>query len=475
MDAIPTPADYEKLGITQIVDMLNREHRPAINMSMLGLPSISTHSMSTMSDDNDNDDQSPIREITRPVILYSWTAWSPEEARKLAADFSAAMLDEENAFSLYSGLYSSVCGSAQPYRAARRFIAISCARTAGRPENVEQAQKLLLAQWSKGLANGANSYFDLLMLEAFMKEHQENADLADTRRSICDNIDRVLDNGKLVDLPHDYTAIDMVTYFFLSYGLDSHEQTSLNHPNASLTAGAEAILNEYVTRQPFINTLRCRGKSTLERSADWCSQQLRLGLDQALPLQDASIQPGETMRQWWDNIQVFCTLWGAMVQAVRAGNPPDWYVQCESAFGISASELLATLSWMIGDEHTRSNDVIAYGGGVLEHAAEGARALMELTPAELWVKFLNQFLWINDLVHPGEDDTAFESHVLHHLRRYVSDALSIQLPFPPEEPHMSAEPALDNMFDGLLGGYSQANFFDFSNQPLDYSTPMPPL
>ncbi|CAJ0549075.1 Ff.00g026880.m01.CDS01 [Fusarium sp. VM40] len=365
-------------------------------------------------------------EAAELLIQYPWTTGSAEEANKLAADFLAAMLDDKNAFALYSRLHSNLWSNSQSSLKTREFIAISCARVAGKPDNARSARELLEREWPQTSEAGrSESQFVLSMLKAYVGSHQEDSDESTFINQVNHNVRQVIsDDGSLLRIPHKYSAIDLVTFFFLNYGFEIYDNgfEKSNPPNVM----TEHLLNEFIKRQPFMETLRHDDPSPLRRCVEWCEEQL--GLNHPVALRDTLVQPSPDMRCWWHNIRIFCTLWGVMTQLVRANRAPDWYIQCESAFGIPPSELLVTLSWMIRAETTTVGEINS-DADLLEHAADGANNLLELDDSKLWITFLDKFTWMNELVSPGEDEKSFETLVQDQLRKYVSEVLRIQLPY----------------------------------------------
>ncbi|KAF4987721.1 hypothetical protein FDECE_15321 [Fusarium decemcellulare] len=449
MGALANLGDHEQ-SLGEMVAVLSSRDAHALNTPFM--PSLP----GAMPDDIDNDDCPSAKPSSSPVS-YPWSTGTNDEAKKLAADFCAAMLDDENAFSLYLDLYGSLSNSEQSSPEASTFIAISCARVAGKPDNAQRAQEVLSTQWAQQPAGSSDLRFVLSMLMAYVREQHQGADKNDiVRHQMSANINHVLDkNGSLVNLDHNYSAIDLVAYYFLSHGLDEYEQASSNDANSPVFS-PEHLLNEFVTKQPFVNVVRRGDPSPLLSCIKWCSEQL--GNNHPVAFKDAHVNPRPAMRCWWDNIRIFCTLWRVMLGLVRANSAPIWYTQCESAFGISASELLVTVSWVIGTEMTHFDHA-----DVLKRAAEAAETLMKLKESEVWVKFLTRFLWMNELVDPGEDEKSFEVLVRGQLRQLVSEALGIQLPYP-----AGAGPELD------LFGIDYTDFgFDFVTHPSDFAMQMP--
>ncbi|RSL69614.1 hypothetical protein CEP51_012304 [Fusarium floridanum] len=418
-------------------------------------------STSAIADEMDHDDP-------RHRISYSWGPGDSEAIKKLAADFCAAMSDDENAFPLYSDIYNFLSQSNQPHSATQMFIAISCARVADTPENARQAHRLLSSLLNQRQLYDDEPPFVMSMLKAYL-EDREQTDNTTVKHLTCATIETFLEaNGSLRHLPHNYSSIDMVAYYFLFHSLDQYEH-ALSEEEIPPNFSTEHLLNDFIRRQPFVDMVRQNPVSQpLRLCVAWCSEQLHN--NHPVALQDSLAQSNLKMRHWWDNIRIFCTLWGVLLNLVRAGYAPEWYNQCESAYGISASELLVTVSWMIGAE-TTPRDYAVSGEDLLRNAAERAQSLSGLKESELLLKFLDKFEWMNELVDLGDDEKSFETFVQSQLRQFLSETLRISLPYPAQSQESAAtEP---NRFDTFEFnndfGFVSVNGVDVSVNDVDYS------
>lgn len=429
----------------------------------LNLPS-NMASGSAIVDDTDHDDYIPMQPNPRHRIRYPWGPGDGEATKKLAADFCAAMSDDENAFQLYSDLYGSLSRSNQHHSATQMFLAISCARVADKPENTRQAWELLSGLLSQQQSYDDEPHFVMSMLKAYLEDRLQQVDNTTVKRRTCATIKKFVDeNGSLRHLPHNYTSIDLVADYFLCYGLDQYEHALSEEETPNFSA--EHLLNDFIRRQPFVGMVRRNAPQPLRLCMAWCSEQLLI--NHPVPLQNPSAQPNPAMRHWWDNTRIFCTLWGVLLGLVRPGCAPDWYNQCESAYGISASELLVTVSWMIGAE-TTPRDYPISDESLLKNAAERAQSLLELKESELLIEFIDKFEWMNELVDLVDEEKSFEPFLQSQLRQYLSETLRIELPYPAQshqsQSQESAAPDMDDFGMFAFGG-------EFVN--VDYSAPMP--
>ncbi|KAH7145855.1 hypothetical protein B0J13DRAFT_329556 [Dactylonectria estremocensis] len=358
-------------------------------------------------------------------ISYPWG--TDDEVKKLVADFCSAMSDDQNASDLYLDLFQVLSMSPSPLYNAKSLIVTSFARAAQNPRDAKRAQQTLSRYRDQIRTRGYDRPFLFSMLDANLQESDETLQSSATHRQVCDTIRKVLkdDDTELGDIPHNYSAIDLVTYHFLSSALEVYEKTIKTINGQLPVLSAEALLHTYVYRQPLADTIRIGGTSPLRICIDWCARQLKL--KHTVPAEVASIQCADTQRQWCDNIHLFCTLWHSMLLQVQNGTPPAWYGPCESALGISPSELLVTVCWMIGsDADTDSaNDILKRADTVLD-------TMTRLSEGRIWLKFLRTFTWMNKLVDTDDGDKAFEATVLQHCRRYIVATLNVDLPFPAE-------------------------------------------
>ncbi|KAK7416457.1 hypothetical protein QQZ08_011983 [Neonectria magnoliae] len=393
--------------------------------------------MSFVDEDTDSEDDVSSPGSPAVSIRYPWEV--DDEVKKLVADFCAAMSDEENAFDLYSDLLGSLASSSESSASAKNLVIISFARVAQQPKNAKIARELLTRHREQVQQSGSDRPFVFSMLDANMEEQEqkdENLGKDAINRRICESIRKVLvDDTTLGDIPHNYSAIDLVTYDLLSSGLEVYEKTPAVADGPPPTLSLEDLLYQYVYKQPFAETIRYGESSPLRVCITWCARQLQL--NHKIPSEVASIPRNNAQGQWCDNVHLFCTLWHAMLMSVQNDTPPPWYGPCESALGISPSELLVTVCWMLGAETKSAPDS---RNDILQRANAVAKSMARLEEPELWIKFLGMFTWMNKLVEPDDEDKAFEAVILQHTRRYISATLNVPLPFPADEPHPPSLP-----------------------------------
>lgn len=398
-------------------------HRAPSNASATS--ATSDASASCLDEDTDFEDSLSSPGRTTSPISYPWGA--DDDAKKLVADFCSTMSDDQNAYDIYLNLFDALPKSPASLITAKSMIITSLTRVAQQPKNAKQARDRLSRFRDQAKTRGSDRPFLFSMLDAYMEEQEEVTDESLIHLRVCEIIRTVLDDDTtLGDIPHSYAAIDLVTYHFLSSGLEVYEKAITADDGKPATLSSEDLLYQYVYKQPLAETIRYGDISPLRGCITWCARQLTLA--HKIPHEIASIPCDDSQRQWCDNVQLYCTLWHTMLLNVQNGMPPPWYGPCESALGISPSELLVTVCWMIGADVGRpgsSNDILKRATSVVE-------AMSQLQEADLWIKFLKLFTWMNKLVDPGEDDKKFEATILQHTRRYISATLNVELPFPDE-------------------------------------------
>ena len=365
---------------------------------------------------------------------------------KLAADFCYALSDDKAAFQIYSKLCRATFAADDPANPANLILLVSCLRSVEDPASAELAASLVaqyLARQPSGAVAAARPFL-FTMLDAYMMERDDKMEQGVVDRRIRDIISGCIGDGSsLVDMRHDYASIDLVTYQCLSYGLDRYEQSQRAPGGAPSTFPKQTLLNQYVHKQPFYARLQagegCSAERALRACVSWCQQQLHQGV--VVPVQMQRLPDDPDYRLWKEDIVVFVSLFDAMLGCVRPPQtPPSWYNASEAELGISASELLVTICWMIGD-HISSTE---QSPGSLPDAGSIAPAtpsynhifncaqrsidkIASWSELELWAGFLDKFAWMNRLVKPEDEEEAFVSAVISCAQEYISAALEIEL------------------------------------------------
>lgn len=358
-----------------------------------------------------------------------------EDVKKLAADFSLAVSDDVNAFELFRTLYQAKKtappgAEAEAIGPSATSLVLSMARAASRPENVVLARQLLEEHQQLQNVTAQEDMFSLTMMKAYVDERGEMQATPGAIQHIEALIKDALGNNSS---SHVHTVTDLIAFQLLDYGSDVLAANSRNQMQATFF-NTQNLIKRYVSQQPF--DLDLDQGTPASMCIDWCAAQLEQVPQIQIPwrvLQTAADDVAAVHQSWSRHLQLYCTLWKAMLAAVRSDTaPPSWYLHCEEAFGISPSELLVTVCYMIGDE-TKSggSSVSTSSGGILTRAKTNARAMMDKSEINILADFLTMFAWMNKLVDNGEQDRGFENIVIPQLREFVSAELGISLPFPP--------------------------------------------
>lgn len=362
--------------------------------------------------DSEEDASPPSRVAIGHALFYNETKEKP------AADFLAAMSDDETAFTLYSHLSTAVSMRDESTSASKELLLTYCYRTAGRADNI-QAASHGLSQLRSQLPE-SDKDFIFSVLDARLQDSGGMADKGTIQGWIWDLLKQVLsDADPPSNISRSYYAIDVVAYRCLIYALKvCNERLSLNG------LSYDQIHDKYVLQQ--LQGLGDGDYSMIRSCIQWCQDELA-SPSISIPAEVASLTAPSLYQPWCDNVQVFCALCDAIFPAIIAGSSkPDWYDKSEAALGISGFDLLATVCWMIGE-------YVAPGNDALERARTKAESVAKVDNNELWINFLKQFVKMQKTVEPLEEENEFGATVLRHIRRYVSKALNIQLPIPGQD------------------------------------------
>ncbi|KAH6895337.1 hypothetical protein B0T10DRAFT_213184 [Thelonectria olida] len=364
------------------------------------------------------------------LLPHIYFAWGPQDdAKKLMADFCSFMSDDENAFALYHDLNSDFSNVTESSIIAKNLLVTYICRAADRPKNAKLAREILSRHRAAISGSTYDRPFMFSVLDAILKDEEDTTGRAAVNRQICNILETILiDDTTVCDIPHSYSAVDLLTRRLLCHSLEIYEEALYARNNQPPTFSREKLTRQYLSKQPITGTVEHGGGSVLRDCISWCARQLTLNCK--IPNEVASIGSGQRQIRWYDCIKLYCTLWHNMLLLVQNECPPRWYVPCESALGIPPSELLGIVCWMVGD-------VVGQPGSrndILQRARPVADAMLGCPDKDLWDKFYERFDWMNRTADGHEDDeVAFETVVCPAIRRYISATLSSPLPYPAKE------------------------------------------
>ncbi|KAJ9136441.1 hypothetical protein NKR23_g9843 [Pleurostoma richardsiae] len=375
---------------------------------------------------------------------------SRERALKHAADCFFAMSGDQIAFPLFVQVYESLTDAVGCSTPVRERLAISIARSAqtGPHRNVAcNILKSVLASGPEEKDPGAILLFRSLI--AYMQDRTGEKETA--RRAVTELMEDIITNRDLVRLIRPRTTcIDVATYQCLVYCIHRYNEAW----GADQKLDARSILTQFLSHQP-ISSVPSSGKTVQEGShnrpqrqipcvtacVSWCLSMLKTHRRASYPLAEVPC-PSEQLRLWRDDYEIFLHLWGHLQHDKSAStHPPTWAQAAEPELGISASEVLVTVSWLIMDNAQQSTDVGRRGatartdhdGDLISRALEGARRVDGWDGGALYQRFLAKFDWMNSLEEAQPEDKAFKAAALERVREYVEDVLGVRLP--PTSPH----------------------------------------
>jgi hypothetical protein len=428
------------------------------------------------------------KSLQPPFLLSNDRQWDdlipPLPSRqRLAADFCLAIGDDEAAFGLYERLCESQLSEpSQVDDPQAEVLVVSCARSAGQPANTQRAQDLI-QRYEATRPDRPLRPFLFRMLDATMQERDLKVNRDSIFERVADIMSGVLGSGTTpIDLPHAYGSIDLVTYHFLSLGLDRYYASSIAKGVESepCTMLSDAHLNQYVSKQPAFEYLEpkitprrngtvssissdvssCSAGSYDSHGSDitvafsecsspcltdtnsstaggmrnilhtclyWCREKLHSGsLGIPVHVQDLTGETDDYTRV--ENIQLFCALWDAMLSCLRRGrHEPSWYSTSEAELGISPTELLATVSWILGDPDQLAGLSVPGRSGfrtVLGRARRVADLVVTWPERFVWSEFLTKFTWMNRLTNSVPNKKP-KDNVLRRVREYFCLALDM--------------------------------------------------
>jgi hypothetical protein len=351
------------------------------------------------------------------------------EDRLLVADFCTAVADDGIAFQKYHQLLQAAMIRPIATNAAYRdYLLIACIRTV---QNMEHFQGImdLIAQYTQQI-NGFIDPLLLSMLQLYAKERCGAA--TETYDQHLASLSSALTtHGVLKDLSRLPGLATITAFQFLAYTLRRLDQRS---QDISPRLTHQLLQHFLSTRALWSKTTRNEkpGASALHACIDWCRSQLLVRPELPDDIQDIRAELHHARLR--GTIQLFCGLWHASVQD-RASS--SWHARCKAEMGISWSELLLAVTWMIAVNPISDAPNLApeASGGpqdsfvrMARNAASNATEMTRWAERRLWKYFLQVSVWLHEPVHPGVEDDRFTKVYIAKTRAYLSSV------FPAESP-----------------------------------------
>ncbi|PMD31480.1 hypothetical protein L207DRAFT_572712 [Hyaloscypha variabilis F] len=348
---------------------------------------------------------------------------------KIAADCLLTLTFDKESFALnvllfkhikhYSGFPTGVVCSAL----------IACARSCEEPSQIEIAQNLLrqALDESKGPINEAEKFvFRMLLADTYTRgRHYEDAIAHVTHawRSVFSH------ENILQCLPKEHRALDLILYHHLSRSLHYHELlANEDAPSNDVLLQANPALLESQIQDHFLQ--KKPGPFELENGRlnnpcirsciRWCTREIEGTASEPRPwktlikkceqhrwAQGTGLQrlltPGMTQRQLFPLLVMALRLYLWQQWQTLRSDPAQqddllWAHQAENLMGISASELLGTIAYLIIHESDYAKSKLRRR--LLAQARIGASRLSNLSDQKIGVNFLDTF---SETAHLGPD------------------------------------------------------------------------
>ncbi|KAK3936269.1 hypothetical protein QBC46DRAFT_412247 [Diplogelasinospora grovesii] len=361
---------------------------------------------------------------------------------RVFADSLSALGDNQSAFKIYHALYR---------RRPESALAIQCARTANTDKQAAEARQMLqdnieVLSAPKGQP-GTNYFFEVVLARLF--DHGADEPMA------LMQIEQLLDQGtgilekdahgrlKLRKLPcrDNCPAFDLPAYRYLHYALQrfndfSYEEDGAYNPTEDDDViDIDSILDDFELQQPVFT--QGIDVSCVRACLIWCIDML--GRDPAIPDMELRLPVSNQDDEVMSTYQILCTLWhiwlgpsGSPFPHYHSSHPRNdqpalssiWAGKVEEQLGISSSELLAIVVYMIMDTPAYSprRETVA-GLTVVKRALAQAETLNRKATETIFDTFLAKAYEISR--HPSADaddedgpyDAAMPFHQLQQRRQ----------------------------------------------------------
>jgi hypothetical protein len=350
----------------------------------------------------------------------------------LAAEFCFALSDDRRALSSFRAVYKAVRkqGALSPSFAIK--LTINCSRCMQTTEEAPGVRRMITEHFGHPFASsgtGDRFLFWTLYVRTLDTTTEKSCD-EDTARRVHQIVESSIRGGRLDVLPQCGQVLDLVTLQCLDYILSRY--------NDNLSAGRAIDVNNFLRqfiRQQGHNAGNQRDSSCMDvacvRSClQWCTRKLKEGrqlpgiFHEMPPQHDSSI---EVYRQ---DLEVFAYLWHSWRASKSTGDEStsNWDKTVETELGISATELLSTITWMLTAAAPPAPVEAADTDELLTRAAEGASIIATLDDAVLLGNFVERFLCMNKVVQTPLTEREFRDLALVRLRSFAETVLDVRIP-----------------------------------------------
>lgn len=246
-------------------------------------------------------------------------------------------------------------------------------------------------------------------------------------------VQKILYQGHLASLPQRGLVLDLVTFQCLSYVVSRYN----DHLPAGTCLDVNSILRQFIQQRGNINhqqsSIHTR-ISCIRSCLQWCLRELGEGTEPQSPLHDIPTEPDGSNEAYKGDLEIFAHLWHTWRASKSTGDDScsTWDKTVEKELGICATELLATITWMLtslaptpspASTGTTATELLAA-------ASEGAAELASLDDAALLRSFLDRFLSMNSPVQTTPAEQEFRDLAHAHLRAFAEGVLHVRIPSP---------------------------------------------
>jgi hypothetical protein len=332
---------------------------------------------------------------------------SRHEQELLAADFCFAVSDDQAASTIFRTLYNNLKqqNTLPPPLAVK--LAINSARCIHTDEQADCSRQQLnenLKHMSD--SNNAVDHFLFSTLYARSFDSVAGKSRDNTSVSLVNGIAKdIVHQGRLERLPQRGLALDLLTYQCLHYVLVRYNE---------IVKGCVDING--LLRQ-FLGQRDKREITCIRSCLQWCHDRLSrlsLRLGEAI-FHNIPQNKDPVIETYKADLEVFAYLWHTWYTSP----PPSsstWDKTVEVELGISPTELLVTVVWMLA----------ATSQGPV--SAEGASHLLTLDDDGLLAGFLMRFLATNTLVRTTPAEGTFRTVGLGCMRVFAERTLGVRIP-----------------------------------------------
>lgn len=328
------------------------------------------------------------------------------ERELLAADFCFAISDDQAASTIFRTIYNNLKQQNTPPALAVQ-LAINSARCVHTDEQADRSRQQLNENL-KYMSDSNNPVDHFLFYTLYARSFDSVAGKSrdNTSVSLVNGIAKdIVDRGRLERLPQRGLALDLVTYQCLHYVLVRYNEIVKG------CVDVNGLLRQFL-RQRDKREITC-----IRSCLQWCQDRLSrspLRLGDAI-FHNIPQNKDPAIKVYRADLEVFANLWHTWYTS-PSSPPSTWDKTVQVELGISPTELLVTVVWMLS----------ATSQGPV--SAEGVSHLLTLDDDGLRAEFLKRFLATNTLVRTTPAEGTFRTVGLGCMRAFAERTLGVRIP-----------------------------------------------